>query len=205
MQAKLTATLTALALVFAAGAVQAAGWEKDGTKGGVTVWTKDVEGSEIHEVKAVGTINRPTTEVFDFLIDSKKFLSVMPDVVKSQKIADCGENCGYYYQRLEHPPIKDRYYVLKVQWKFTENEDGTTTIKRWWKATNKKKAPNAKGIKVQNMRGSWHFKPIDGGKKTRFTYRNHVEMGGKIPIFMVNSAAVSNAYKFIKNLKKKLK
>ncbi len=180
-------------------------WEKDGSKGGVTVYTRVVEGSEVKEVKAVGTIDKPTTDVFDFLIDSKKFLSVMPDVIKSDKIGECGENCGFWFQKLEHPPITDRFYVLKVQWKFTENEDGTTTIKRWWKATTEKAAPDKSGLRVEKLTGSWHFKPIENGTKTRFTYQNHVEMGGKIPLMLVNSAAVSNAYKFLQNLKKKLK
>jgi hypothetical protein len=205
MQRRTTCALAAAVAVLAsASALAGGGWEKDGTKNGVTVWTREVEGSKIDEIKATAILGSPTVEAYELLVESEQFLSVMPDVVVSKKIGECGECCGYWYQRIEHPPVKDRYYVIKVKWRFTENEDGTTTIKRWWRTTNAVSAPDTSGIEVERMRGSWHFKPTGGGAKTRFTYRNHLEMGGSIPAFMVNSAAVSNAYKFIARLRKKL-
>ena len=108
-------------LVVAAGKGK---WEKDGYKNGVSVYTRTVDGSEIHEIKAVATINTSTDKVWDHLVTSKTFVKTMPDIVTSKKLEDCGETCGYWYQVLKHPPIKTRHYVLKVQWKITENDDG---------------------------------------------------------------------------------
>jgi hypothetical protein len=177
-------------------------WVKDGYKKGVSVYTRSVEGSEIHEIKAVATINTSTDKVWDHLVTSKTFVATMPDVVKSKKLEDCGENCGYWYQVLKHPPIKTRHYVLKVQWKITENDDGTTSYRRWWKVTKAVKPPSGDYLLVEKVSGAWNLKPKDGGKKTVITYRNHIEMGGKVPVALVNSGAISNGYKFLQNLRK---
>jgi hypothetical protein len=177
-------------------------WEKDGTKAGVTVYKRVVEGSDVREVKGVAVINTSTDKVWDHLVTSKTFVKTMPDIIKSKKIGDCGENCGYWYQVLNHPPIKKRHYVLKVQWTIKENEDGTKSYRRWWKVTTKVKPPEGGDmLLVKKVSGAWNLVPREGGKKTRITYRNHIEMGGKVPLALVNSGAVSNAYKFLKNLK----
>lgn len=180
-------------------------WVKDGYKNGVSVYTRSVEGSEIHEIKAVATINTSTDKVWDHLVTSKTFVATMPDVIKSKKLEDCGENCGYWYQVLKHPPIKTRHYVLKVQWKITENDDGTTSYRRWWKVTKAVKPPSGDYLLVEKVSGAWNLKPKDGGKKTVITYKNHIEMGGKVPVALVNSGAVSNGYKFLQNLRKAFK
>ncbi|MBW2261902.1 MAG: hypothetical protein JRG91_08020 [Deltaproteobacteria bacterium] len=204
MKTKKIMPMLVIAAIILPLAVAAGGnkWEKDGYKGGVSVYTRTVEGSEIKEIKAVATIGTSTDKVWDHLITSKTFVSVMPDVVKSKKLKDCGENCGYWYQVLKHSPLKDRHYVLKVQWKITENEDGTKSYRRWWKVTKAVKPPSGNFLEVEKVSGAWNLKPKDGGKKTVITYKNHIEMGGKVPNSLVNSGAVSNGYKFLKNLKK---
>ena len=208
MKTKKIAPVLVLALLLVPLAVTAgkAKWEKDGYKDGVSVYTRTVEGSEIKEIKAVATIGASTEKVWDHLITSKTFVKVMPDVVVSKKLSeDCGENCGYWYQVLKHPPIKDRHYVLKVQWKITENDDGTKSYRRWWKVTKAVKPPSGDHLLVEKVSGAWNLKPKDGGKKTVITYKNHIEMGGKVPISLVNSGAVANGYKFLKNLRKAFK
>lgn len=191
----------ALILPIAAAAAEKK-WVKDGTKGGVTVYKRVVEGSEVREVKGVAVIGAPTDKVWEYLITSKTFVKTMPDIIVSKKLKDCGENCGYWYQVLSHPPVKKRHYVLKVQWTVKENDDGTTSYRRWWKVTTAVKPPQGGMLLVKKVSGAWNLVPRDGGSKTRITYKNHIEMGGKVPIALVNSGAVSNAYKFLKNLKK---
>lgn len=191
--------LSALAVPATLAAAKAK-WEKHGTKKGVTVYTRDVAGSEVHEIKSVAVIGAPTDKVWDHLVTSKTFVKTMPDVIVSKKIKDCGESCGYWYQVLNHPPIKKRHYVLKVQWQIKENEDGTISYRRWWKVTTAVKPLQGGMLLVKKVSGAWNLVPKDGGQKTRITYRNHIEMGGKVPIALVNSGAVSNAYKFLQNL-----
>ncbi len=165
-----------------------------------------MEGSEIKEIKAVGTIPAKTDDVWAYLIESKTFLKVMPDVVASKNIGSCGDTCAYYYQKLHHPPLKDRIYVLKIQWEVKEDEKGLKTYKRWWKATKEKSPPDAgEALLLEKMSGSWNLVPADDGSSTKLTYRNHVEMGGVVPVALVNPAAVSNAYVFMKNLKNAFK
>jgi hypothetical protein len=205
MHRKLHVLLMMAVVLVATSAEAGKKWTKDGTKGGVTVYTREVEGSEIHEIKGVGTISATTDEVWEHLITSKTFVKTMPDIIISKKLKDCGETCGYWYQVLHHPPLKDRHYVLKVQWKITENEDGTRSYRRWWKVTKKVKAPSGKYMLVEKVSGAWNLKPREDGKKTVITYKNHIEMGGKVPIGLVNSGAVTNAYKFIQNLRKAFK
>lgn len=174
-------------------------WEKEMTESGITVWTRSIKGSDIKQVKAYTVIKQHPDIIWAGLQESDKFLKVMPNVVAKQDFEKCGENCKLTFQKIHKSPLKDRVYVIKVQWKRTEDENGKIVIHHTYKHV-KGHAKAKGGLEVSNIFGRWGLISEDG-KKTKFTYVNHVDLGGMVPSSLVNSSLSENAFKFLKQLR----
>jgi hypothetical protein len=197
---KPAAILITATLITAAAPSHAAKWEKDGSKAGVTVYKRSVEGSKIPQVKAVTTVDASTDEVWEYLSTG---LKKSKKVKVAKNLGSCGANCKYVYHRLTHPLIKDRHYVIKMKWSVTGAE-GQRTYKRTWKKTNEKKVESKGSMLVEKISGSWHVKPIEGGTKTRLTYVNHMDLGGSVPSGMFSNGFIKQTYKILKRIRKAL-
>jgi len=191
----LAAFLLVIPALFAAGK-----WQKVLSKKGITVWTRSVEGSDIKEARGSTVVNLAPRKLFDAMADPEKMSKVVPDVVDSREIGTCGENCTYVYERMHHPPLKDRHYVIKVQWKEEETPDGVKLTQWWTKARDKK--PPVEGMQMVDLYGSYVYAPKAGGKKTAFTYTYFVDPGGVAIAFFVNMSLAESTYGILKNLRK---
>lgn len=189
---------TVIAMLLAPSAGQAAAWTKDGHKGGVTVYTAPAEGSAVPRVKAVTTVEAGTDVVWAGL---GKALSHTKGLKQIERLGSCGENCEYVYQRLGNPLIKDRHYVLKMRWS-VEEKDGARTYRRSWAVTTEKPVIGTGAILVDKVSGSWTVAPVDGGKATRITYVNHMDLGGNVPASLFSKGFVDTAYKLLGKLRK---
>ncbi len=191
-----TGGLTLLAGLCLAGHVSGAGkakWEKHGCKKGVTVYTKPVEGSLIPRVKAVTRIKATTDAVWEHINDPE---TREKGFVVFKELGSCGKDCTYIYQRVAHPLMKDRHYVIKMRNKIVE-KDGLRTYRRWWKKTDEKDVEQADAILADDISGAWILQPLDGGKSTRLTMLNHMDLGGKISKKMFAMGFVKSHYKIL--------
>jgi hypothetical protein len=193
---KLIATVIALALVPSAG--WAAQWEKHGTKNGVTVFTAPVEDSDIRKIKAVTRIEGDTDSVYQRF--GKVLAKVKSKGVSAQKLGSCGEDCQYVHQRISHPLIKDRSYVLKFHYTVTET-DGLRTYRRVWKMTSDIPVPGPGGVLPDHVSGSWTFVPVDGGESTRLVLVTHMDLGSGVPAGIFNMVSVKKAYKALAQIR----
>lgn len=184
-----------LPLLFSAGK-----WKKEISKENITVWTRSVEGSNIREARGQTVINLEPKKLFLGMEDREKFSKVVTDIVESEELGSCGENCTYVYEKMHHPPLKDRVYVIKVQWKEEETPKGTR-IKQWWEKAEDKKPP-CEGVEMVELYGSYLFEPAGGGKKTKFTYTYFVDPGGVAIAFFVNKSLAGSTFDILKALRK---
>jgi hypothetical protein len=193
------AVLLPLGLAIAAGQVRAAGkWKKHGSKNGVVVFVKEVEGSDVPRVRGKTVVDASTDEVWEGL---SKILKKSKGVKKIKVLGTCGEGCRFVYQRLGHPLIKDRHYVLEMRESVSE-QDGLRTYRRSWKKTAKKPLPGSSALEVEKVSGSWKLVPVDAGARTRITYINHMDLGGSVPDGLFSKGFVENAYKLLGKLRK---
>lgn len=175
----------------------AAGWEKDGTKGGVTVYTKAVEGSDVPMVKVVTTVDGTTDEVWKQITQKG---AKDKGVKAKKKLGSCSDTCEYVYLRLGHPLIKDRHFVMKINWSVSE-KDGHNVYKRSWSKTSDKALPSSGALVPKKVRGSWTLRPTADGTRTRLTYINHMDLGGNVPAGLFSNGFIDKAYSVVRSIR----
>src|SRR5580658_4711423 len=86
-------------LVSSAPALAGDGWNQVAQDGQTTVWTQDVAGSRVKEVKAAGVIDSPPAAVFAVLRDFEHYADIMPYTTKETKVLETSadsKNVWYY-------------------------------------------------------------------------------------------------------------
>ncbi len=163
-------------------------WEQKANEDGVVVYTRERKGTDVKEVKAVGTIDSPPQQVFRVLGDYERYKEIMPYTDESRIVAtEQGGKVVHFYSLINAPFVSKRDYTLRIveesDWK-----DGKGFLKSRW--TSSEKGPAAKDgvVRVKHNDGSWLLEPVDGGKKTRATYLLFTDPGGSLPTFIVNKA-----------------
>ena len=176
-------------------------WEFNDEEDGISIYIRDVDDSDFNEIKAIAVLECTTDEIWDLLTDAKTFVKVMPSVTKSERIDTCGEECYIIYQYLELDGIDDRQYILEVRASITQ-KDGVNEYTRKWKVSDRKPEPLEDVVTVEHVKGKWKLRSVDGGKKTKFTYQNHIDVGGSVPSVLANERAEDNALQYLKNVRK---
>lgn len=172
-------------------------WTKHGHKSGISVSTAAVEGSSVPRVRAVMTIDAGPDEVWNTITGSK---IKMKGLKEKKHLGSCDDDCEYVYFRMGHPLIKDRHYVVKLRSTVTE-KDGSTWYRRTWVKTDDMGTVGSGALTVEKISGSWTLKPIDGGKRTRLVYTNHIDLGGNVPASLFSKGFIDNAYKLLTKIR----
>ncbi|HZN95680.1 MAG TPA: START domain-containing protein [Myxococcales bacterium] len=178
------------------------GWTKAAETDGITVFTRDKPGSEVKELKALGTIDSPAEAVWKVIRDYAKYKERMPYTEVAEVVAtEEGGKVTWFYSRIAAPFVAKRDYTLKIidesDWK-----DGKGFLKSSWvMAPDKGPAPMKDVVRLKTNDGFWLLEPKDGGKRTFVTYYLFTDPGGSIPKFLVNSAnssAVPDVFRAIR-------
>jgi hypothetical protein len=163
------------------------GWKKAGEKKGIVIYNKKRAGSDVAEVKAIGTINAPPWAAKNVVDDLARYKEFMPYTEESTAVKK--GNHVISYQRLNTPFVAKRDYTLRIVDRSVRQADGTITYKSVWSEANAQGPAEIKGVvRVKVNEGYWLFEPADGGKKTKVTYYLFTDPGGALPAFIVNAA-----------------
>lgn len=173
-------------------------WEKDGTQDGVTVFTRPVRGSGVPMVMGVTTVDANPAQVWQ-LVDNGGIK--LRGLKERRTIERCGGKCEYVYVRLGNWLISDRHYVLKMTSSVEQTDLGTSYAKTWTKARDRKPPSDASAVEVMQISGKWILDPLDGGKKTRLTYINHLDLGGSVPTVLFAPKFVAKSYDILKKVR----
>ncbi len=167
-------------------------WELAAEPEGVKVYRRQVEGSEVREMRAIGLINASPKEVFDVIQDVENYPRQMPYTaeVKVLTRSEDGKDI-LFYSRLNTPMVAERDYIISIKdesdWK-----DGKGFYKVSWVAAAREQdtlMPEKKDVvRVRTNTGHWLLEPREDGKKTFATYYLYTVPGGSIPVFIINQA-----------------
>lgn len=145
-------------------------------------------GNGIRELRATGVIDAPPEVVFRVLCDVHLFRALVPHV-KQFRVLERGEGTALAYQRLELPTLAPRDFTVRHTCHAETRADGSTLWVNQWHTDNGAGPPRDDGVvRLELNEGSWVLDTVEGGGRTRATYRLRIDPGGEVPAFIVNAA-----------------
>lgn len=167
-------------------------WELAAEPQGVKVYRRQVEGSEVREMRAIGLIKATPKEVFDVIQDLDSYPKNMPYTAEARVLSRSEDGRDVlFYSRLNTPMVDERDYIIALKdesdWK-----DGKGFYKVSWTAAAKEQdslVPEKKDVvRVRTNNGYWLLEPRENGTVTFATYYVYTVPGGAIPVFIINQA-----------------
>lgn len=156
-------------------------------EGPLTVKTREVAGSDVHEYEVTGAMDAAVADVQSTLSDPERFVKFMPHVKESRILKREGQNDRVYTK--VQPPVGDpRDYVTEVTLLESVKPDGSGTFRQKWRAVNDA-LPERDGVtRITVNEGSWEITPSNGGRQSTIIYRFRVDPGGWVPGFVADMA-----------------
>ena len=191
-----------VALIFFTSASDSAktDWKLRKEAAGVTIFTRNVDGSPYKEFKGVVTItNTSLTKVLDIITDVNHYPSNFPNCGSAKVLVQKSKYDDIHYLTITAPwPVADRDAIYEA----------TTTISQDGKRAQVKLDPrgdyieeNKNFIRVHNGSGFWDLEEI-APNTVQVVYQFHADPAGEIPAWVANSVIVSNPLKTLENLKR---
>jgi START domain len=174
-------------------------WELRGSRKGIPVYTRKVEGSPILEYKATVIVDAPILKVITFFEDEKKIHLWYYQSVRSELVENDGPNKEIIYLTLHLPwPVAPRDFIFSR----TKSEDPTNGIISYSLKALPGRLPLVKGmIRVNSIESVWRFKSLPHGR-TEIYFQQHTDPAGSVPAAIINHLAVQTPYNSLKNLRK---
>lgn len=202
MKPQATAIMAGLILAWTAttgaAADDDASWTARPGRDGVSLATRERAGSKIREIRAIAEIDAPPERVLAVLADIERYPQIMPPTEQARLLRS-DENGAVYYMEINPPVVARRDYCFRVA--FDHLPDGK--LRSHWVAENSGCLPERSGIvRVRSTDGQWVLSPQGDGRRTLAEYRCHIEVGGQVPAWMVNSGSVNQLPDVINSLRR---
>jgi hypothetical protein len=190
-------------LIFAAGLLLSGGasaleeWSLDKQGNGIEVYTRPVAGSGIKEFKGTAEVDADVEAIMGVLRDSAGFKNWFPNTTESKLLAREG-NVSHQYSVMGAPwPVSNRDNVLRSEW----TQDEATGVVDITIVAAPDYYPVQEGrVRVRNANGTWKLEP-SGAQKTRVTFTMHLDPGGGIPTWLINTRVVETPFEALTNLR----
>jgi hypothetical protein len=91
----------------------------------------------------------------------------------------------HFYTRVNPPVVSRRDYTMRM---VDEGEVGGGALRISWTPSDRGPPPRPGVVRVEVNEGFWLLEPVDGGARTRATYRLHTDPGGSVPAFAADLA-----------------
>lgn len=176
---------------------------------GIQVFNRDVEGSEIKELKTTSVLEASLDVVFEVMFDVPAGTQWMSNCIESKILTDVQvftvtEN-GYYAKKILYTAIGAPFPVLNreciIETEMTGDVKNRSIIINFH-AVPDSTLPVRKGyIRLTDLSGSWSFLAIDD-THTGVVYQSKQNPGGSLPSFLINYVNKDVPYKTIIGLRK---
>lgn len=176
-----------LAAAVALATVKDDGWSEVHARDGVRVSARPRAGSAFQEMRGISDIDVPPERILAVLTDIEHYPQVIPPTTAA-RLLERVDGLSYYYMEISPPLISRRDYCIRVG---MERLAGGI-LRSYWTADNSACLPEQRGVvRVRANEGEWLLEPLDSGRRTRVTYRCHIEVGGHVPAWIVNRASMT--------------
>lgn len=162
------------------------GWTVAARTGDVEVQEREHPGSRVRDVQTVAVVDAPPAVVRRVLTDWARWAEVMPYTREGRVVAvEEGGRVVHLYTVVDPPVVSRRDYTMRL---VDEGPVGGGALRVSWTASDKGPPPRAGVVRVTIVEGFWLLEPVDGGARTRATYRLHTDPGGSVPAFAARLA-----------------
>ena len=199
-QARVAAVFVLFALfamdVAAARAAEVS-WRLDREQDGIVVYTRPVEGSGIREFKGSALVAASVDSIRALLRDANHFKDWFPNTIES-RLLDRQGNVAYQYSVLDLPwPVSDRDNVFRSE---TETDSATGRISIRVTAAPDYHPEQPERVRVRRALGQWLLEPVSPAE-TQVTFTMHLEPGGGVPQWLINTQVVETPFDALTNLR----
>ena len=177
-------------------------WKLAKNKNNVKVYTREKEGSDFKEFKAITTVTATMSQVQAVLNDVESYTEWIADMKSSVALKTISPNERIDRYELDLPwPFEDRDMIM--HYKLTQDTKNKSTV-----IILKGKAdyiPHKKGfIRMKSAKGFWKITP-KSSTETIVKYQFVADPSGSLPAWVVNMFIVDGPYKTLTALKEKVK
>jgi hypothetical protein len=172
-------------------------WSLARERDGIAVHTRPVEGSGIREFRGTALVAASPEAIRAVLRDADRFKDWFPNTSESRLLARDG-NVSYQYSVLDTPwPVQDRDNVFRSE---TTIDPATGRVSIRVTAAPDYHPEQQGRVRVRRALGQWLLEPAGAGK-TRVTFTMHLEPGGGVPEWMINTQVVDTPFEALSNLR----
>jgi hypothetical protein len=171
-------------------------------KSGIEVYTRSVEGSSFREFKGKTVIKNVTLiEILDIIMDIKNYESLIPDCMNPRVLEQDGKWHVIQYTQTKTPfPVKNRDSIFEQRAEIDNNGKHARVI---IKPLPDYIAETKEMVRIRKGTGFWDLEADESGNVS-VTYQFHGDPGGDIPSWLANSFVVTQPFKTLENLKRRV-
>lgn len=162
------------------------GWEVLSEGSDPEVRERQRPGASTREIEVESVIDAPPERVFRVLLDFERCTEIMPYTAEVRVVAREAEGkVAHVYTVVDAPLVARRDYTLRLADE-SDWRGGAGTLLLRWTPSDRGPPPREGMVRVAVNEGFWRLEPVDGGKRTRATYRLFTDPGGSLPAWAVN-------------------
>ena len=176
-------------------------WELKTDEDGIKIYTSIVPESKIKAVKVECEFKATASQMVAVLLDVNSGPDWLYHTKSSRLIKQVSPSELYYYSEVKLPwPAENRDFVAHL--KVTQNP--ATKLVTMDGPSVPGFVPLKQGIvRINNSKGKWLISPLPNGK-IKVEYTLHVDPGGALPAWLVNTFATQGPLEIFKKLKLQL-
>ena len=189
--------MTLLLVIATAPAPAEVEWRLETESGGISVWTRTVEGSNHRAVRARMVVDTSIMERGALIRDTQACSEWAEFCAESHVHESVSEAEAYIYMRNDLPwPVADRDALSHVLW---TADASTGAVRMDAKATAGRLEPQPGAVRLTEAVTSWSFTPTAGGVLVES--QAHVDPAGPIPAWITNRLIVDTPMKTMRKLR----
>jgi len=173
-------------------------WELKKKNNGISVFTRQIEGSNAIEFMATVTVNAPKSVMTSILRNVDDYSEWMSSsFTKINKVTAVNSNEWYVYYEASIPwPFENRDIVMHVK---TSENGGADMLKLTSTPSHVSEKDGI--VRVKEAEGQWTFVATADGK-TCVTYQFYGDPETSVPAWLMDKMVVEGSYTTMANLKK---
>ena len=175
------------------------GWKLESEKDGIRIYTREIYGSGLKQVRAVAELKAPMEAILQVLTDYDNYKLWMNNVRESYVMDRPQDSVSFVYSYEDSPwPVQNRYRVDKMRLAL-----GDVVSTLFFQSIPDYIQDPKDAIEAEHYEGWWKVSKMETGG-CEVEYMLDGNPGGYIPSWLVNYLAIDAPYKTLANLRNRV-